>query len=64
MQIVLGLEQEAQLTAIALQEGKSANELANGVFTRGLAEEAHFLAAVKAGQDAARRGDLVEQQSV
>jgi predicted transcriptional regulator len=64
MQISLTIEQEAQLSQIAAQEGKTADELAQEVFSRGLAAEAKFLAAVRVGQDAARRGDFVEQSDV
>ncbi len=64
MEVSLTAEQEAQLSQLAAQEGKDADELAREVFSRGLAAEAHFIAAVKIGQDAARRGDFVEQSEV
>jgi predicted transcriptional regulator len=64
MQLTLTLEQEAQLSQMAAVEGKPADDLAREVFSRGLAAEAHFLAAVKAGQEAARRGDFVPQAEV
>jgi len=64
MQITLTHEQEAQLSQIAEQQGKGADELAREVFSRGLAAETHFLKAVKIGQEAARRGDFVEQSEV
>jgi predicted transcriptional regulator len=64
MQITITREQEAQLTRIAAQEGKHAEELAREVFSRGLASESHFLAAVRSGQEAAQRGDFVEQDRV
>jgi predicted transcriptional regulator len=64
MQIHLTAEQEAQLSQLAAEEGKNTDELAREVFSRGLAAEAHFIAAVKIGQDAARRGDFVEQPQV
>ena len=64
MQINLTAEQVAQLSQIAAQEGKAADEIALEVFSRGLAAEAHFIAAVKIGQDAARRGDFVEPSEV
>jgi predicted transcriptional regulator len=64
MQISLTREQEAQLSRIAAQEGKPADELAREVFSRALASEAKFLAAVKMGQDAAARGDFIEQSDV
>ena len=64
MQIDLTAEQEAQLSEIAAHEGKGADELAREVFSRGLAAEAHFIAAVKIGQQAASRGDFVEQSEI
>jgi predicted transcriptional regulator len=64
MQIDLTAEQEAQLSEIAAHEGKGADELAREVFSRGLAAEAHFIAAVKIGQEAASRGDFVEQSEI
>jgi predicted transcriptional regulator len=64
MQIDLTAEQEAQLAQIAAHEGKGADELAREVFSRGLAAEAHFIAAVKIGQEAASRGDFVEQSEI
>jgi hypothetical protein len=64
MQINLTPKQEAQLSQIAAHEGKGKDELALEVFSRGLAAEAHFIAAVKIGQEAARRGDFVEQSEI
>jgi len=64
MQLTLTYEQEAQLSQIAAVEGKHADDLAREVFSRGLAAEAHFLAAVKAGQEAARRGDFISHAEV
>jgi hypothetical protein len=64
MQINLTPEQEALLSQIASHEGKGADEIALEVFSRGLAAEAHFIAAVKIGQEAARRGDFVEPSEV
>jgi predicted transcriptional regulator len=64
MQISLTAEEEVQLSQLAAQEGKATEDLAHEVFSRGLAAEAHFHAAVKLGQDAARRGDFVDQADV
>ena len=64
MQITLTVEQETQLSQIAAHEGKAADELAHEVFSRGLAAEAHLLSAVKLGQEAALRGDFVEQSAL
>jgi predicted transcriptional regulator len=64
MRITLTDEQEAQLSQIAAQQGKARDELACEVFTRGLAAEAHFLDAVRIGQEAAQCGDFVEQSEV
>jgi predicted transcriptional regulator len=64
MQLTLTHEQEAQLSQIAAVEGRHADDLAREVFSRGLAAEAHFLEAVKLGQEAARRGDFVTSNEV
>ena len=64
MEVCLTAEQEATLSRIAAQEDKGADELAREIFSLGLAAEARFAAAVKKGQDAARRGDFVEQSEV
>jgi len=64
MQLTLTREQEAQLSQIAAVEGKRADDLAQEVFSRGLAAEAHFLAVVRIGQEAARRGDFVSSAEV
>ncbi len=64
MQITLTPEQEAELSRIAGQQGKQADEFAREVFSRGLAAESHFISVVGIGQDAARRGDFVEQSDV
>jgi predicted transcriptional regulator len=64
MQITLTAEQEAQLSQIAATEGKAADELAREVFSRGLAAEAHFIAAVKVGEEAADRDEFLEPSEV
>jgi predicted transcriptional regulator len=64
MQIDLTAEQEAQLSQIAAEEGKDTGQLAREVFGLGLAAEARFIAAVKIGQDSARRGDFIDQSEV
>jgi len=64
MQIVVTAEQEALLSQIAANERKNADEVALEVFSRGLVAEARFVAAVKMGQDAADRGDFVEQSEL
>jgi predicted transcriptional regulator len=64
MQISLTREQEEQLTQIAAQRGKKADELAGEVFNRGLAAETHFLNAIRIGQQAAHRGDFLEASEV
>jgi len=59
MQITLAAEQEAQLSQLAAQEGTRAEELARELFTRYLAEEARFIAAVKFGEAALQRGEYL-----
>ena len=63
MEVSLTAEQEAQLSQLAAQEGKSEHELAREVLVC-LAAEAHFIAAVKIGEHAACCGDFVEQSEV
>jgi len=64
MQITLTAEQEAQLSQIAASEGKATEELAYEVFSRGLAAEAHFISTTKIGQEAALRGDFMQQSAL
>jgi predicted transcriptional regulator len=59
MQIQLSDEQEMQLSQMAAQAGRGADELAREAVERYLTEEAHFHSAVQAGRDAAARGDFV-----
>jgi negative regulator of replication initiation len=58
MEIILTIEQEAQLFSIAALEGKNAGELAHEVFLRGLEVEATLVASrprSNEGQEAAAR---------
>jgi predicted transcriptional regulator len=64
MVVQLSVEQEAQLSQIAAQAGRSADELAREAVERYIAEEAHFRAAVQAGREAAARGDFVPTAEV
>jgi len=64
MVVQLSAEQEAQLSRLADQTGRSADELVHEVLNRYLAEEGRFRAGVQAGLDAARRGDFVPTSEV
>jgi predicted transcriptional regulator len=64
MEVLLSVEQEAQLSRMAAQAGRRADELAREVVARYIAEEAQFRAAVQAGLDAAARGDFVPTSEV
>ncbi|MFZ1085066.1 MAG: hypothetical protein WAN35_08890 [Terracidiphilus sp.] len=64
MVVQLSIEQEAQLSQIAAQAGRSADELAREVVARYIEEDAHFRAAVQAGREAAARGDFVPTAEV
>ena len=64
MEIQLSVEQEAELSRIGNQAGKSAEELAREVVERYLTEERRFRAGVQAGLDAAARGEFVETSEV
>ena len=64
MEVLLSVEQEAELSRIADQTGKSADELAREAVDRYLTEESRFHARVRAGLDAAARGDFVPTSEV
>ncbi len=64
MVVELKPEQEAQLSQIANQTGKSTEELAREAVDRYLAEEAQFRIAVQKGIDAADRGELLAPSQV
>lgn len=64
MELQLSVEQEAELSRMAHQSGKSADELAHEVVAHYLAEEARFRAGGQAGLDAAGRGDFVPTSEV
>jgi predicted transcriptional regulator len=64
MVVQLKPEQEAQLSQIADQTGKSTEELAREAVDRYLAEEAQFRTAAQKGIDAADRGELLAPSQV
>jgi len=64
MEVQLSTEQEAQLSFMADQTGKTADELASEVVGRYIAEEIRFRAAVQAGLDDAARGNFVATSEV
>jgi predicted transcriptional regulator len=64
MEVQLNPEQEAQLSRMADQSGRSTDELAREAVERYLVEETRFRAAVQAGLDAAERGDFVPTSEV
>jgi predicted transcriptional regulator len=64
MEVQLSVEQEAELSRIADQTGRSADELAREILERYIAEESRFHAGVRAGLDAAARGDFVPTSEV
>ncbi|MGA2085819.1 MAG: hypothetical protein ABSG60_09900 [Terracidiphilus sp.] len=64
MEVLLSTEQEAELSRMADQTGRSADELAREAVERYLTEEGRFRSAVRAGQDAAARGDFVPTSEV
>ncbi len=64
MQITLSPEQEAQLSRIAAQSGRAADDLALEAVELYLAHERQFEIAVEAGRAAARRGEFVSQSEV
>ena len=64
MEVPLSPEQEAELSRIADQTGRTADELAREALDRYLTEESRFRAGVQAGLDAADRGDFVPTSEV
>jgi len=64
MEVLLSAEQEAELSSIADQTGRTADELAREAVERYIVEEAHFRVAVQAGREAAARGDFVPTSEV
>ena len=64
MEVQLSLEQEAELSRIAEETGRSADELAPEAVDRYLLEEGRLLSAVRAGRAAAERGEFVETSEV
>jgi predicted transcriptional regulator len=64
MQVDLSVEQEAELSRIADETGRSAEVLAREAVDRYLSEEGRILTGVRAGRDAAARGDFVETSEV
>ena len=64
MAVQLNVEQAAQLSQMADQTGRSADEIAREAVDRYLAEEAHFRTAVQEGIDAADRGELLAPSQV
>jgi predicted transcriptional regulator len=64
MVVQLTNEQEAQLARMAAQAGRNVEELAREAVDRYLTEETRFHASVRAGQEAAARGDFVPASEV
>jgi len=64
MTIQLTAEQEARLSEIAAQAGRSVDDVAREAVDRYLAEDAHFRAAVQEGIDAADCGEFVPTSEV
>ena len=64
MEVQLSAEQEAELSRISDETGRSADVLAREAVDRYLTEEGRILTAVRAGRDAAARGEFVETSEV
>ncbi len=64
MEVQLTVAQEAELSRIAEETDRSADELAREAFDRFLMEEGRLLSGVRAGRDAAARGEFVETSEV
>jgi predicted transcriptional regulator len=64
MEVQLSVEQEAELSRIADETGRNTDELAREALDRYLMEETRLLSAVRAGRDAAARGEFVGTHEV
>jgi predicted transcriptional regulator len=64
MEVQLTIEQETELSRIADETGRSADDLAREAVDRYLTEEGRILSAVRSGRDAAARGEFVETSEV
>jgi predicted transcriptional regulator len=64
MELRLSPEQEAELAALAAQEGRTPDDLAREVFGRALAEETRFVEAVTHGLASLDRGEYVSHQEL
>ena len=64
MEIRLSPDQEAHLAALAANQGRSADEVAQEAIARFLDNEVRFAAAVSRGIEAADRGEFVEAKQV
>jgi predicted transcriptional regulator len=64
MEVQLSDQQAAQLARLAAAAGRPVDEIAREAVDRYLAEEAHFHLAVRAGQEAAERGEFVPTSEV
>ena len=59
MEVQLSPEQEAELSRMAGETGRNPDELAREAVERYIAEESRFHAGVRAGLEAAARGNFV-----
>lgn len=64
MEVHLTPEVQNQLAELAAQRGRDADALAQEAISRYLAEEAHFIEAVKLGEAALGRGEYLTHEQV
>lgn len=64
MEVHFTPELEAKLTQSAAQKGRNPDELVQDVLAQYFEEEAHFVEAVKRGEDALQRGDYMTHEQV
>ena len=64
MEVHLTPEQQHQLAELATPRGRDPDTLAQEAISRYLAEEAHFIEAVKLGEEALQRGEYLTHQQV
>lgn len=64
MEVHFTPEQQHQVAELATQRGRDPDALAQEAIIRYLAEEAHFIEAVKLGEEALQRGDYLTHEQV
>ena len=64
MEVRFPPETEAKLTHSAAQQGRAPDEIAQEIVTRYFEEESRFVEAVKRGENALERGEILTHEQV